>query len=451
MELRLPMRCREIIAVIFAAGMAAGGTAASALAQSVPPLRGTLYEQAAGGGGIPAPLPVTAKLAETRLEIEPLEPVPAPRRRRAVTDPYAPLGIGNAGLRLYPAISFGPVYSSNVSNSPDDPASSTGLLLKPAIRLESNWARHSLTAGFDGAFAYYRDHGGFDTGTFDLFQRLRLDVRRHTSASFETSYNLDKPVGEDANEHKLAGFAGVTHDFGPVLATLKGGARTRIFEDQKFPGGATEDNGDRDYLEPSVSLRASYSLSAMLRPYIEAAYAPRVYSVKPDRDGLNRDSEGYGLAAGVELAAGPLWTGDLGLTYLHRYYQDHNLDAVDAVGLAGSVTWSPSELTRIVMATGTAIDEATAVAASAAPVWTAGIAVTQALRANIDIAANASIGIKDVGTSFDKTYEAGLGVSWKLNPVLAWTAGYDLTWLDAGRPDGSFAEHRVSMGMTLSR
>lgn len=445
------MSRREITAVLFAASLAAAGAAMPAFAQSVLPLRGTLDQQAEDGADIPAPAPVTAKLAETKLEIEPLEPAPAPRRKRVETDPYAPLGIGNAGLRLYPSITAGTAYSSNVNNSHDDPKGDAGLLLKPALRLESDWPRHALTAGLDGDLTYYRDQDQFDTKTLDVFQRLRIDARRHTTAEIDTRYTIDQPVDEDANEHTLAGSVGVTQDFGPIIARLKGGAKAKIFEDTDLAGGGTRDNGDRDYIEPSVSVRASYALSGMLRPYIEATYAPRFHPTTPDRNGLDRDSEGYGITAGVEAAAGPIWTGELGLTYLHRYYEDQNLGAVDALGFSGSLTWSPTELTRIVMATGTAIDEASSTTTAATPTWNASIAVTHAVRENVDIAASGSIEIEDVGSSFDKTYDASLGVSWKFNPVLAWTAGYDLTWLDAGRPDDSYVEHRIWTGLTVSR
>jgi hypothetical protein len=445
------MSRREITAVLFAASLAAAGAAIPALAQSFPPLRGTLDQQAGAGAEIPAPAPVVAKLAETKLEIEPLEPPPALPKRRVKTDPYAPLGIGNPGLRLYPSITVGAAYSSNVNNSHDDPQGDAGLLLKPALRLKSDWPRHALTAGLDGDLVYYRDHDQFDTRTLDVFQRLRLDVRRHTTAEIDTRYNIDQPAGEDASEHTLAGSVGVIHDFGPVNATLKGGARAKFFEDTDLAGGGTLDNGDRDYIEPSISVRASYALSGMLRPFIEATYAPRFHHTTPDRNGLDRDSEGYGLIAGVEVAAGPIWTGELGLTYLHRYYEDQNLDAVDALGFSGSLTWSPTELTRIVMATGTAIEEASSTATSATPTWNASVALTHAVRENIDVAASGSIEIEDLGSSFDKTYDASLGVSWKFNPVLAWTAGYDLTWLDAGRPDDSYVEHRIWTGLTVSR
>ena len=83
--------------------------------------------------------------------------------------------------------------------------------------------------------------------------------------------------------------------------------------------------------------------------------------------------------------------------------------------------------------------------------WTASIAANHALRDNLDISARAGIEIEDTGTAIDTTYDANVGLSWKLNPVLSWTAAYDLTWLDAGTGGRSYTEYRVSAGVTFSR
>ncbi len=147
----------------------------------------------------------------------------------------------------------------------------------------------------------------------------------------------------------------------------------------------------------------------------------------------------------------PLWTGELGLTYLHRNYEDASIRTANTLGLSGSLTWSPTELTRVVMETGTAIKEASGTGSSPTPTWTAGIDVTQAIRDNVDLTAGIGVEVEDFGSSVDKTYDANLGLSWKFNPILAWTAAYDLTWLDSGSAGSSYVEHRVSTGLTLSR
>lgn len=420
------------------------------MSQSSLPLKGTIDDaQAAEDPGAPTPVPLPSKpgqLSETTLDIVPVEPPPPPRKRRqAGADPYAPVGIGSSALRLYPSITVGTVYTSNVNASPSKAQSDVGLLLKPSLRLESNWVRHSLTAALSGDLVYYARTGDANANSLDSSASLHLDVRRHTTANLDAAYAITAAGSADPREDTLTGTAGVTQDFGPLATTFKAGATRKTFGDS---GG--QDNGDRDYVQPLLSLRTSFGLSDMLRPYVEASYNWRLHSQTPDRNGFDRDSIGYGLAAGLEIASGPIWAGDLGLTYLHRNYNDSALTAADALGLTGRMTWSPTELTRIVMSAGTSIDDATGAGQSGSPVWTAGVDVSHTLRDNLDLTAGASVELEDFGSTVDRTYDANLGLAWTLNPGLAWTAGYDLTWLDSGTAGASYVEHRVSTGLTLS-
>lgn len=396
--------------------------------------------------------PATSQLAETELEIAPVEPPDAAPARgaQAEGDPYAPTGIGRGGLRLFPSLTAGMVYSSNINTSANNPRSGFGLQLKPNLRLESDWIRHSLVAGIDGNLVNYSGDDGFDTAKLDIFERLRLDVRRHTSADINTSYTLDEQGGTEATEHSLNGSLAVAQDFGPMAAKATVGVGARTFEDARRADGSVEDNGDRDYVETTLALRASYLEFARIKPYVEASYQPRSHVQDLDRNGENRDSTGYAAMAGVELDAGPLWTGDLGLTYLHRNYDAASLGSAGAIGLAGSLTWSPDELTRVVMATGTSLEEVTEAGTGARPKWTASLGVTYALRDNIDLLAGAAIEVEDTGNGANTTYDGSLGIAWTFNPNFAWTAAYDLTWLDSSNANGDYVEHRLSTGLTVS-
>ena len=438
------MSCRVTVAALILACLPVG-TGGHAHAQSVLPLKGTIDAE----GLVDSVIPISN---EPELEIAPLEtPETPPREARAANDPYAPIGFGNNGLRFFPSIAAGTVYSSNINESDKDPQSGIGLQLKPGFTIESDWIRHALTAGLDGNLTRYPGHTGFDTAKLDVFERLRLDVRRNTTANINSSYALDDSGGTEATEHSLTGSLAVSQDFGPMKASLTAAANARVFEDAKLGGGGIEDNGDRDYVEPSLALRTTFNEYGPVKPYLEAGFAPRIHGREIDRNGINRDSTGYSTTAGVEIDSGPIWTGDLGLTYLHRNYDAASLGAADTIGLTGSVTWNPTELTKIVLETGTALDETTSVDTPASAKWTASAELTYALRDNVDLLAKAAIEIEDNSSSIDKTYDGSVGLEWKFNPVLAWTAAYDITWLDSGTVGNSYVEHRISTGLTVSR
>ncbi len=439
--------------LLLAAGLGLAG-AGSAAAQSTLGLKGSLDSgqdsaaSASADAGAQA-APTTALTKPPTLEITPLDPPSPPRRKTAPADPYAPQGLGTGGLRLFPSIEVGGIYSSNVNESRKKPKPAAGLLLKPSLAVESDWVRHAFTANASGNFVSYTESEYGKQG-LNAAATLRLDVRRTTTATLAGSYAYADKTVQDPAEQTLAGSAAIAQQFGRASASLKAGITDKIYADTQVRNGPDTDNGDRNYLEPSLTLRASYDVSDMLKPYAEASYAPRFHAETPDRNGLDRDSEGYQFTAGVTVADDPLWSGDLGLTYLHRQYRDKALDSADAVGASGTLTWSPTELTRIVIGASTSIEESADATNPATPTYTASVALTQAIRDNIDVTSGAAVTFEDNAGKYDKTYDANVGLSWKFNPNLSWTAGYDVTWLDAVKTKDSYIEHRVTAGVTLT-
>ena len=440
------MNSRRALAIVAAAGLWLPG--AAAWAQSALPLRGTLGD----------PVTEAVVIADPNLIVAEQT---VPKRRKVVADPYAPQGISLGAIRLYPSIFIGGVATSNVQVSAKNAKADAGLALRPAIRLESDWVRHQWTAGASGDLSYYADNPDLNGRNIDIFQRLRLDVRRGTTAVIESSYVQDQTGLEESDvpatamgfrtEHTLASSATVTQDLGGFEARLKAGGTWRIFDDVSLSGGGTEDNSDRDYIEPALTFRATFTDPPVIKPFVEAGYAPRIHQRKFDRNGLLRDSNGYSVSAGVTLDSGPFWSGDMALTYLRRDYEDPALNSNDAFGLNGNLTWSPTELTRIVLSLGTSLSETSSASSSGSRNWNIALAARQAIRDNVDVSAGLGANIETADTGTDVTYDASLGVAWKLNPNLSWSAGYDFTWLNAASSERDYTVHKISTGLTISR
>ena len=442
------MRLQLFVRVLAAFGVCT--VTSAAFAQSTLPLRQSIDDaEAAIEDPVVTPVPL------------PAEPPPPPPRRRAAADPYAPLGISVGAAQLYPSITIGSAVTSNVARTPKNREADIGLFLRPSLRTESDWVRHSWSSNISGDLTYYAGRDDLNARDLDLSQRLRLDVRRGTTAEFETGYALSQSGLEDSDvpatavglqtEHTMTSSAAFSHDFGGVEGRVRAGATWRIIEDVKLSGGGKQDNDDREYIEPSLSLRATLTDPPVFKPFAEVAYTPRIHNLTFDRNGLRRDSDGYSGSIGVNIDNGPIWTGDLALTYLYRTYDDPALDDNSALGINGNLTWSPTDLTRIVWSMGTSLNESTSATSSGSRTWTFGWAGTYDIRENVTIGAGSGVELEKGEGGLDITYDANLAVSWKLNPALAWTAGYDLTWLDAASGGRGYSEHRVTTGMTLSR
>ena len=380
---------------------------------------------------------------------------------RPIADPYAALGMELGGLILYPSLEVGPVYTSNVASSATDAQSDIGLSVMPSLRFESDWVRHSWTGQAAGDFVAYLENDDYNSMQADVVSAFRLDIRHTTRAEFDASYVLDQESSADSEvpdtaignrtDHVLAANAAIIHDFGGLEGRAKLGIERQIFEDVDLSGGGTEDNSDRNNYTPSLALRLSYTDPPALKPFVELAYAPRFHDEKFDRNGLRRDSQGIAASVGVTLDQGPFWSGELALVYAMRDYEDSALATNDVIGINGNLTWSPTELTTVVMTLATDLNESASATSSGTKTWSGRIDLAHELRENVTLLGGFGVEFEKFSGGTDTTLSPNLGIEWQINPNLAWTAGYDGTWFEAADSGGNYNEQRLMTGIVLRR
>jgi hypothetical protein len=329
------------------------------------------------------------------------------------------------------------------------------------MRFESDWIRHSWHGEASGDLTAYLENNDLNTAQADARSRFRLDIRHTTRAEFEASYALGQETSADnevpdtaignRTDHTLMASAAIIHDFGGLEGRAKAGIERQVFEDVKLSGGGTEDNSDRDNYTPSLALRLSYIDPPALKPFMELVYAPRFHDEKFDRNGLRRDSQGITASVGVTLDQGPLWFGEMALVYAMRDYEDSALATNDAIGINGNLTWSPTDLTSVVMTLATTLDESSSATSSGTKTWSGRIDVAHELRENLTLLGGFGIEFEKFSGGTDTTLSPNFGVEWQLNRNLAWTAGYDGTWFEAASSGGNYNDQRVMTGIVLRR
>ena len=281
------IRCGVLLAAVLAVG------AVAAHAQSAPlPLKPSVLDDS---GVTTEDVPVQ----NVALPIIEEEPVVRPKKRKIAVDAYAPIGIGAGGIRFYPSLEIGGVYTSNVAQSGTNPKSDIGLRLKPSLRFETDWSRHSWTGQMSAEVLRYLNNPGLSTITGSADTKFRLDIRRTTHADFTANFTAnDTGLGDSSvpgnaieprREKNFGAGIDLVHDFGGLEGSVKLALARSVFDNVALSGGGTEQNADRNYVEPSVTLRATFGDSvSKLRPYTEIAYAPRIHDQTIDDNGQKR-------------------------------------------------------------------------------------------------------------------------------------------------------------------
>ncbi|MBL8908102.1 MAG: outer membrane beta-barrel protein [Rhizobiales bacterium] len=465
------MLCPRLI--VISAATAIMLAAGQAHAQSADELRPTIWDaedEIAGGetaastaesGTEPVP-PPGADIRQTLLEVSPAEPLPPlPRRRIAEDDAYAPLGWRIGNMTAFFALETGANFTDNVQQSNTGRKSDIGLLLAPKFNIESDWSRHKFTAQGNGQFVRYRDESDYDTEEAEARAELRLEVLRTTAIDLAGFYILTQDtasaidVPDDAIGTRNESFYGasialeqITGDF---TTRLKTGVSREYYGDVTLPNNTVDSNTDQNYYELGFSWRTTYAPTPNLRPFVELAYLPRHRDKKEDRNGLSRSSDGYAATLGVGFDPSPIWSGEFGLIYMLRDYDDPALDPLATFGPIGRVTWRPTALTDLTLSAATYLDEATDPNSSGTRNWAADLDLVHALRENLKLLAGVGVTYQDTqGIDVtDVTLDANLGLTWQITRWLAWKADYDFTWFNSNLENSDYTENQVSVGLEI--
>jgi hypothetical protein len=389
--------------------------------------------------------------------------VPVLRRKpkKPAVDPFEPTGLRQGGLIYYPTLEIGGVVTSNVARVAAGADADVGLRLKPGVKVESHWSRHSLTATASAEVLRYLEEDDLSTANGNAQATLRLDVRHDTRILLESGYTLtssgasnsevpDTAVGNRLS-HEIRLSSAIEHDAAFVETRLKGALSREMFEDVKLSGGGTENNDDRNYTELSLSLRGTFNRGAVLRPFAEIAYVPRIHDKSQDRNGLKRDSHGVSASLGLRIDDDPVWTGEVAVGYLVRDYADATLETVHAPGALANLQWRPTELTKVDLSATLGVEETASASDSGTIAWGAGATLTHAARDNLDLIAGSTLSASKSNSGTDYTYDARAGLEWKLNPFVSWSAFYEGSWFDSAAAASDYDEQRLIASIILKR
>ncbi len=385
---------------------------------------------------------------------------PPKKLRKSTFDPYSTSGFDDGVFELRPTMEIDGLATNNVYLSPTNRQSDTGFAITPGLTFQSKWPVHEWTGAVSGTFTDYLNHPDANTTTGSATTTFRLDIRRDTFAEFNANLALTQaPPGSDSvpsdtvsgrRDLAYGSYAALTHDFGPAQMRFKAAVNRYEYGDVTLSGGGIESNADRNFWSPVFTARGTWGdEGARLKPFVELSYDMREHDEQFDRNGQQRNSQGYGAAVGLELNDGPIWQGEISGNFIARSYDDPALQTAMALGVGGNLTWSPTPLFSVVATTGVALNDATDINVSATPSWNAGLTASYALRDNVSIHAGGAITLEDVSIGADTTTVASAGAEWKLNPYLSLSGTLQSTWFTAAAADSNYDEQRAMIGVVI--
>jgi polysaccharide biosynthesis protein VpsM len=261
-----------------------------------------------------------------------------------------------SSLVAFPALEIDANYDNNIYNTNTAELDDLAISVRPRLAIRTDWSRHQLSLSGGADIRRYTDikdenSEQFDVqakGTFELAERTELIA----DAGFRRGIEQRGTAGDQFLTDKPVSF---NRKFGGLQLRRQGGflevlAEARISESSYRDtrvGGVAVDLSDRDATVIRGRIRASAPSSHYSRIYVEAS----ANKVNYDRPALvSRDSEGFGLLAGMILRVTDLVNLEAGVGYIHQNFDNPAIKNVGALNFHLQVEWTPRPDWEIVAA-----------------------------------------------------------------------------------------------------
>jgi len=417
------------------------------------------------------PFPTEAKNAMAQTAGQPpvaFGPIRKPPKKRKIgdtDDAYAPLGVHAGGFMLYPAIDLSGGYSTNPGQASSNPQGAGLYSVAPELRAQSNWSRHELKADLRGSYTGYSPdttptlsrpyaNGKID-GRVDVTKSTRLDLGGRVLVSTDNpgSPNLQAGLSKLPIFTTYGGSVGVGQKFNRFDVSLKGDAERTFYQDSKLVDGTTVSNMDRNYDQYGVTLRGGYEVTPGVTPYVEGSIDTRRHDLATDFSGYQRNSKGWTALVGSTFEMSRLLTGETGIGYTERKYDDPRLDKLSGVVGNASLIWKASALTTVQFNAKSAAQESAVAGVSGVLSRDYGLQVDHAFRRWLIGSVKGGYGNDDYRGSSrdDNRYMVALGLTYKLSRWAQVKGEFRQDWLRSNFSGNDYNVSTFLLGVRLQQ
>jgi len=281
---------------------------------------------------------------------------------------YKPLGVRAGGFMLHPGVQLAARYTDNAFYTDRALESDVIYHLRPYVTAQSTWSRHSLNVRLAADIARYQDYGFRDYEDYFFQVSGKVDVKSRSYFSYSADYlNLheglnsrDSEQGFEPTRYDLYGLGvGYDHTFNRLSLGASLSWRRLDFENALSIVDGVIDNQDRDRESNNLALNASYQFSTNMSVFARYNTYTVEYDEPFDRNGYQRDGDGYQVSAGLARQITGKLDASLFASYNERSYDDPLLPSTSGWAGGASLQWRATELTTVSGSISSSIEETT--------------------------------------------------------------------------------------------
>lgn len=376
------------------------------------------------------------------------------QRPRPEFDP-TPIDVGS--FQLFPSITVGPAFDSNIYSQRDGAKSDYVWILNPGVQLLSNWGRHALNFGAQGDFGFYTFHPreSFHNGILNLTGRF--DLANRTYVDYGADYQR---LSEERGATDALGSAvepttlNYYRFFGGFLRKqgrfdLKSQYSFRRFDYDPVETGLGETNQNfRNKNVHQVTAELGYEIMRYWRPFVRGGYNWRDFD-----DNAFHASQGYDavVGTGFEIGGGTV-TGEVYAGHMKQDFTNWNGDnqknSTGEFKFGGNFLWNVSGLTSIVGEFDRTLEDTTSTGYRSFVGTGGSLTVQHELQRNILLEAKGGYTRYDFNGAPERTdhnYTAGAGVRYFFNRNFYSDLQYDFRDLVSSTGANNYGRHVVQL------
>lgn len=304
---------------------------------------------------------------------------------------YDAIGLPVGGLMLYPTLAASFSADDNIFRGPDG-VSDTFWTISPRLDLRSNWSRNALQLYTQLDHYAYDSHGSETRTNWIVGGAGRLDIATGAFANadayyFDTHESRTSPDLSDlalspTRYRRAHGDLAATDTINRFTLSATANYDRFDFDPTKLIGGGAIDNGDRDRDVYEVTGKTSYELAPDHAVFAQFTYDNRDFDRLLDRDGFDRNSDGYRLDVGAAMMVTPLIRATAYAGYLKQNYVAPLHDA-NGLDFNAQIDWFATELLTAHLTASRTIEDTTISGASSMDVRQVSVSADYELLRNL--------------------------------------------------------------------
>lgn len=274
---------------------------------------------------------------------------------------YDAVGIALGGFTVLPDVALALAYDDNVYRTPSAKRDDGYAEVRPHIAIVSTSERYPLSLDASATLRRYASLQTENSEQYALSTAAAAEIAPGTRLSATGGYSRqleprgtagDTFVGGEPIRYRLlSGSVSAARDVGGIGLEAGGGIDRYRYEDAVI-GGARFYQRFRDYRHTQAHARIRYSVSpaiaAFLRGGIDRSQYPRL-------GGIDRNSKGYSVLAGVQMGLSNLVSGSIGVGYLRQSFSDPASGTVSGLDYDVALNWNPTPLIAVSLGGGRSV------------------------------------------------------------------------------------------------